>query len=41
MSITEFKFRNGRQNTPAPVREYDDDDDDDDDGGEDAGESDA
>lgn len=35
-----FKFRNSKQNTPAPVREYDDDDDYYDDGDEDAGESD-
>ena len=35
-----FKFRNSKQNTPAPVREYDDDDDYYDDGDEDAGDSD-
>ncbi len=35
-----FKFRSGKQNTPAPVREYDDDDDYYDDGDEDAEESD-
>ncbi len=35
-----FKFRNGKQHTPAPVRDYDDDDEDYGDDDEDAGESD-
>ena len=36
-SMRFFKFRSGRQNTPAPVRAYDDEDDnfgDDEDAGE-------